>query len=193
MVSQMSLKRSAKWDPKYLFVIFKNILTTSRLPVDWKLTIVKHIDISRDPHQAGNYRRVFLTWISCKSFKHIIAKHIVQYFTEDKLLSNLKKKHGFRTGFSTQLVETVHTFSSIINRRGQVDVSTLTFPKPLVKFLTQSSWRAMLKNHQIVNWIGDFLMKRGQYVMFNQPASYIANVESETPPGSVLGSLLLLL
>lgn len=192
-IPNLFLKRYAEWVSNYLFVIFKTSLATSRLPADWKLAIVKPIYKSGDPRIAVNYRPISLTCISCKLLEHIIAKHIVAYVTEHNLLSNVQ--HGFRAGYSTisQLVGTVHNFSSVINRRGQVDVIYLDFSKAFDKVSHPKillKLRAMLKNDQIVNWIQDFLSGRGQYVMFNQTASSIANIESGVPQGSVLGPLL---
>lgn len=72
----MFLKRYKEWVSKYLFVLFKALLATSILPVDWNLAIVEPPHKSGDPDEAVNYLPNFLMCITFKLFDHIIAKYI---------------------------------------------------------------------------------------------------------------------
>ena len=80
--------------------------------------------------QATNYRPISLTCICCKVMEHIIFSHVSKHLASNNILTDAQ--HDFRQGLSTttQLTSTVHDWSSIIQKRNQVTLSSWTFTRP---------------------------------------------------------------
>ena len=103
-----------------------------------------------------------------------------------------KNQHGFVPGrsCSTQLLETLDDWTSIIDDGGSVDVVYIDFMKA---FDTMPHGRLLIKlsaygfKGQILGWIRDFLRSRKQRVVVNSVKSEEARVGSGIPQGSVLG------
>lgn len=190
------LKRYAEWVSFFLVIIFKKSLETHSIPQDWLCAIIILLFKAGNRMIISNYRPVSLTSVCCKVIEHIIAKHIIVHLEVNQLLNDCQ--HGFRSGKSTvtQLIQTIHDFSSAIDDRKQVDVICIDFAKAFdvvnhTKLLFKL--RKMGFSDEILNWIGAYLSNRKQAVRIDGSFSATLDVFSGVPQGSVLGPLLFLL
>lgn len=139
---------------------------------------------------VANYRPISLTSTCGKLLEHIVAAHIRPFLSEHRLLDD--KQHGFRRGLSTttQLVEVVHNFAEVLNRRGQVDVIFLDFQKAFDKVNHRkllTKLQLMLKNPKLTTWIKSFLSGRTQFVDIKGKRSNMCEVRDR---GSLRGPCL---
>ena len=114
-------------------MLFQTSLDQGLVPSDWRLADIVPLYKKGDKMQAGNYRPVSLTSITCKLLEHIIHSNIMDHFDRFNVLNN--SQHGFRKKRSceTQLINTIKSFSECLNSRGQIDAILLDFSKAFDK------------------------------------------------------------
>ena len=142
--------------------IFTQSLDTGELPRDWSLANVAPIFKKGNRVLAENYRPVSLTCITCKLFKHIVCRHILDHVEDHKILANLQ--HGFCSGrcCETQLITTTHDLLSSFNSKSQIDVA-IYFSKAFNP-VPHAGLHGKLEHYgigsKILLWITNFLNNR---------------------------------
>ena len=124
--------------------IFTQSLEIGQLPREWSLANVAPIFKKGNRGLAEIYRSVSLTYITCKLFKHIVCKHILDHVEDQQILTNLQ--HGFRSGRSCekQLITTtddllssltltrhVWCFSGVEGKRRLCDLNVMSLSPAL--------------------------------------------------------------
>ena len=106
------LKTAAEELAPALTKIFQKSLNSGTVPEDWRKANIVPIFKKGDKHQAGNYRPVSLTSVTCKILEHIVRSSIMGQFQANSILCD--NQHGFRKRRSceTQLITTLHGIAS---------------------------------------------------------------------------------
>ena len=175
--------------------IFQRSLDSGCLPPDWTAANVSPIFKKGDRHLPENYRPVSLTCVLSKLLEHIVCRHMLSHFENNKVLTNLN--HGFRTGFSceTQLAITVDQLSRNFDQNLQTDIVILDFSKAF-DTVPHDKLLHKLENYGIrgplLSWIRSFLCTRLMSVVVEGETSHEATVDSGVPQGTVLGPILFL-
>ena len=110
-------------------ILLQNSLNLGAIPDDWKSAHIFPLFKKGDKSNAGNYRPISLTSISCKLLEHIVHSNIMDFLDQLNYLSPFQ--HGFRQKRSceSQLLTTLRDFSSCLNSNGQIDAVLLDFSK----------------------------------------------------------------
>ena len=144
---------------------------------------------------ASNYHPISLSFVCCKTFEHIVCKHMLNHLDNNKIVSQLQ--HGFCNGISceSQLILTMHDIMQNFDFKQQTHLVILHFSKtfhivPYKKLLFKLSKYGITGN--INKWIQSFLVHRKQQVIVEGESSKPCSVDSGVPQGSVLGPLLFL-
>ena len=174
-----------------LSLIFTASLKESVVPSDWKMANVSPIYKSKgSKSQAGNYRPVSLTSISCKIMESIIRDAIIEHLDRSHMIN--PSQHGFmkKKSCTTNLIEFLENTTRAVDKRETMDLIYLDFSKAFDK-VPRQRLISKLKAHGIVdcvlNWMNDWLTNRIQRVVLNGECSDWASVSSGVPQGSVLG------
>ena len=186
------LKTAAEELAPALTKIFQKILNSGTVPENWRKANIVPIFKKGDKHEAGNYRPVSLTSVTCKILEHIVHSSIMSHFQANSILCD--NQHGFRN------VEAAHHNSPWYSQKAahwksQVDVILLDFSKPFDKV---PHMRLLHKlecygvRSYTLDWIKAFLTYRQQQVLLDGVQSSQADVLSGIPQGTVLGPLLFL-
>ena len=136
----------------------------------------------------SNYQPVSLTFILCKTFKHILVSQIMNHLEPHQILCPNQLQFGFRIKHSceshVQLLLTIHDFSHYLNNRTQVDIGILDFSKAFDK-IAHSRLVQKLEFYGIrekpLQWIKLFLSHRVQQVVVEGSYSTPCNVTSGVP------------
>jgi hypothetical protein len=108
-------------------LIFRGSLSSSQLPIQFRLANVTPLFKKGDKSVSSNYRPVSLTSIPCKIMESIIRAKMEDYLYKNNLLA--KEQHGFVKSKSctTNLIETLDFISSSLDNGIPVDVILFDF------------------------------------------------------------------
>ena len=176
--------------------IFKQSLTQSKNPKDWKFQFICPIlKPGKEKTDPASYRPVSITSICCKILEHIIYSQTMKHLEKYSIL--VKSQHGYRNNCSTdtQLLRVIDIFAKSLENNIQTDAISLDFSRafdtvPHQKLLMKMNFYGIRK---ILPWIEDFLTGRMQSVVIDGVKSRFVNVISGIPQGTVIAGLLFLI
>jgi hypothetical protein len=190
------LKTAAEELAPILTDFFQRTLDEGVLPSQWRDANICGIFKKGDKTKPSNYRPVSLTSVICKMMEHVLHSNIMGHLDNNDILTD--RQHGFRAKRSTetQLLQTVHDFTSDIEEGNTIHVAVLDFSKafdkvPHERLLNKLKFYGVCG--KINQWIRNFLTTRTQKVVCDGVASQPQRVLSGVPQGTVLGPLLFLL
>ena len=136
-------------------------MSTGELPGDWKEANVVPIHKSGERILAQNYRPVSLTSIVVKTLERVVHKHIMNFLIDQQLLS--ENQHGFRKYrlCLTQLLQLLHHWFSVLDKRGAIDVAFLDFAKAFHKVSHPHLFNKLQSygiKGQLLEWLNNFLL-----------------------------------
>ena len=179
-----------------LQMIWKESLRTGIVPAFYKKQIVTPVYKKGSRTSAANYRPISLTAHEVKIFERIIRDKMMEFLESQHLLSS--NQHGFRKGRSclTQLLKHYDYIIKNLLNNNETDTIYLDYSKAFDR-VDHNILIQKLKNigirGKLCDWIENFLSERTQVVVVDGILSYVANVVSGVPQGTVLGPLLFLI
>ena len=100
--------------------IFQEAINSGVVPQGWKNANVTAVFKKGGKTDPNNYRPISLTSVASKVLEHIVHSHIMKYFEEHSILTDMQ--HGFRAKRSTttQLIHVIHEMSKSIDENATV-------------------------------------------------------------------------
>ncbi|KAK2190998.1 hypothetical protein NP493_63g03042 [Ridgeia piscesae] len=122
-----------------------------------------HTIIKKGPrNKSENYRPVNLTSVICKLLERLIKDHLVDFLVKNNLVK--PPQHGFLKGRSNMFLEDIIKW---VDEGSPVNIIYLEFKKAFDKVPHQRPL-LKLKVHDMINWIGKWLIDRRQRVVVDE-------------------------
>ena len=177
-------------------MLFNLIIQFGTIPCDWKLANVTPIFKKGSSSDPSNYRPISLTAVCCKLFESVIKNELVNFLTENELLS--ASQHGFLKKHSTcsNLLEAINDWSLNLDQKAGTLVAYVDFSKAFDSVSIPKLLHCLQHlgiTGKLHSCIKSFLMDRKQRVKISNDYSDFQHIISGVPQGSVLGSVLFII
>ena len=178
-----------------LSIIYKLDYNTGSLPLELKLSNIVPIFKKGDSKEVSNYRPISLLCIASKIMERIIHEEI----TIKVMPLNDKRPHGFlpNRSCSANLAQLTDDVAQSLHRNIGTDLIYFDFAKAFDTVSHDIILRKLKQKFNIdgrlLKFLQDYLAHRRQKVILDNVSSYILNLNSGVPQGSILGPLLFII
>ena len=123
------LKTCASSLAKPLCILFKQSLTTSSIPNDWKCANITPVFKKGSKSKPSNYRPISLTSQVAKILESIVRDTMQDFLLNHDIIN--PQQHGFRQGKScfTNLLETFEDLYRAVDEKKGIDIAYLDYRK----------------------------------------------------------------
>ena len=181
---------------KPLKLFWEKSFCLGEIPEEYKMQQIVPLHKKGSKANAANYRPIALTSHVIKIFERVLRNKLMDYLEQNKIINN--NQHGFRKGHSclSQLLSHTTFILDQMNQGNDVDTIYVDYSKAFDK-VDHGILLKKLKLYGIEGkyhaWLSNFLQERKQFVCVKDSVSYLTDVVSGVPQGSVLGPLLFVL
>ena len=190
------IKAASPFICEILAYLINSSFTHGFFPDALKIAKVIPVYKSGDKTNIANYRPISILNGFSKIIERIICTRLNSFFDRFRVLSD--GQFGFRKGHSTFMPLAIFT-NKISEAKDNGSFAIATYID-LMKAFDTINHNILLKKLEFygirgspLNVLGDYLMNRSQYVLFNNKISHCQNITTGVPQGSVLGPLLFLI
>jgi len=190
------LKLSAPIIAEPIATIYNKSLNEGRVPTQWKMSKVKPIPKTSNPHTVTDYRPISITPILSRLIeKEIVKRTIYPSFQQPPPNLNFDDQYAFKpTGSTTScIIKLLSTITNLLRDNTYVRVVALDFSKAFdsVKHSELAQKLAALDiPTNIYNWLIDFLDNRKQLTDFNGEISGLSAITAGVSKGRLLARQL---
>ena len=190
------LKSAAEELAEPLTHLFDTSLQHGIVPAKWKQANVVPIHKKGDKCSASNYRPISLTSQLSKIMEKLVCNKIMNFVSENQLIS--AEQFGFmpRSNCTNQLLEVLDEWTTALESGLSILVVLFDVEKAFDK-VPHSTLLSRLhtfgKREQMILRISSFLLDRSQIVKVEDTLSSKASVPSGIIQGSIIGLLLFIL
>ena len=194
-IPQGTVKDAALVITQPLLHILNLSLSTSKVPLEWKVARCVPVFKGGDAKNLDNYRPISVLPVFSKILERVVHYQLYEYLESNKLLAPYQ--FGFRKNRSTSSA-VVHLTDTI---RKNMDMGELTgalfidlqkaFDTVDHQSLTSKLLCYVVENAEF-KWVKDYLSNRSQVVNYEGEKSREENILFGVPQGLILGPLLFL-
>jgi hypothetical protein len=193
-VSNILLKKAPESFKIEMLKLFNQTLAQSKVPDDWKNTIIKMIPKStNEPHNPKNYRPISLTSCIAKLCERLIANRLREILKKNKII--IKQQSGFRFKRQTKdnLAFLIQKTQESFSRKKKVAAVFFDISQAFDKVWHCGLIKKLI-DHKIpiiyIKWLMEFLKHRLFCVQINSFKTNFEPISVGVPQGAVLSPLL---
>nr|CAD2180569.1 unnamed protein product [Meloidogyne enterolobii]CAD2180571.1 unnamed protein product [Meloidogyne enterolobii] len=176
--------------------IFRTSLDSGEIPHAWKRSYIIPVFKKGNKEDYTNYRPISLTSPVCRVFEKILAKELLSFLIDNKIISDYQ--YGFMPKRCTtnQLIYTMEKWYKALLEKSNTDILYIDYKKAFdyvpIDFLLNKLYNYGIRG-KLHRWLKNFLKDRTFKVKIGDDYSDEYTINSGVPQGTVIGPLLFII